>query len=114
MASKVLNRCSGVSALNSARSSDTLPHANTGPGLLIGDFHCDDRMLSPAGPGGERYQVLREVAAVFRGGISVNEAGHLAKAAHCCTAKRNGVLPHPSRKRTMTCPGNKRDRPLGR
>src|SRR5688572_20283813 len=59
MASKVLNRCSGVSALNNARSSDSLPHANTGPGLLIGAFHCEAVMLSPAEPDGERYQVRR-------------------------------------------------------
>jgi len=59
MASKVFDRCSESRALNSAMSSDTLPQANTGPGILIGDTHCEGAMLSPAGPDCERYRALR-------------------------------------------------------
>ena len=91
MALKVLNRCSGSRALNRARSSDTLPQENTGPGLLIGDTHCEAAMLSPAGLNCEQYQVPlgqpRDFVAV---GCFAREATPVAV---CCYAAKQDVAP---------------------
>ena len=89
MASKVFIRCSESRALNRAMSSDTLPQANTGPGILIGDTHCEAAMLSSAGPDCERYQGLRSKARSF------------ATAAVAATVGRAGdvAMPHPKSKR---------------
>jgi hypothetical protein len=79
--------------LNNARSSDSLPHANTGPGLLIGAFHCEAVMLSPKGLDCERYQgprrLLRQLSMAGLGG------GQAVKAVRCCAAKRDAALQRP-------------------